>query len=296
MIAVQSDYKYLTIWQTLMSNRMYATPFSVLQAVSLLSHKSRLSKFNQAIKQIVDSKSYVIDIGTGTGILAMIAARAGARKVTAIDVNHDSIIYAMKAAQLNGLNTSIDFLESHYEDFHPNERADVVVCEMLSSMMLIEQQIPACSHAVKYFLKKDGIILPNQVSIFAVPVESFDLWHRFEIEGFSFPKVPQTIDPTQYKDLGNLTKMHTFDLTVENNGKIREYISFKVREDGIIHGLVGMFESQLYDELILNMEDGWRDLYMPLENPLHVKKDEKILFNIEFIPGNYDTLFIEAET
>ena len=84
-----------------------------------------------------------------------IAAQSGARKVTAIDVNRDSIRYAKEAAIKNGLDTNIEFLETHYEDFHPSEYADVIVCEMLSSIMLVEQQVHACAHAARHFLKQD---------------------------------------------------------------------------------------------------------------------------------------------
>ena len=57
----------------------YATPFSLLHAVSLLSHQSRIRKFARVLQQIITPESYVVDIGTGTGVFALLAARAGAR-------------------------------------------------------------------------------------------------------------------------------------------------------------------------------------------------------------------------
>jgi len=278
-----------------MSNRLYATPFSVLHAVSLLSHRSRISKFSEAIYRVVNQSSYVIDIGTGSGILAMIAAKAGARKVTAIDVNHESIEYARKAAAYNGLEDKIEFLETHYEDYISKERADVVICEMLSSMMLVEQQIPACTHAVKHLLKNDGVILPQQVSIYITPVECNDLWKRVEIEGFRFPKVPQTTKAGECKDLADLVKVHDFDLTAGILEKLSKHVSIKITENGIIHGLVGMFECQLYKEVFLKMEDGWKELFIPFTNPINVQQNEEITIGIEYVPGEYDTLHVDIE-
>jgi predicted RNA methylase len=244
---------------------------------------------------MVNHTSYVIDIGTGSGILAMLSAQAGARRVTAIDMNSNSIKYARKAALLNGFDGKIEFLDTHYEKFQPIEYADVVICEMLSSMMLIEQQIHACSHSVKHFLKRDGVILPQQVSIYVVPVESSELWQRFEIGGLDFPKVPQTVDSTQYSDFAELSKIHVFDLSVENLEKVNERVRFKVFETGIIHGLVGMFVCVLIDDIILKMEDGWRELFIPLEKPINVKQGDEVVFNIEYTPGKYDTLHIQTE-
>ena len=93
-----------------MAGHDYITPFSLLHAASLLSQKARLSKFRKAINQVVDSDSYVVDIGTGTGVLALLAAQAGAKRVTGIDVNSNSIEYARKAAVRSGLQDRAEFL------------------------------------------------------------------------------------------------------------------------------------------------------------------------------------------
>jgi type II protein arginine methyltransferase len=278
-----------------MSNRNYATPFSVLHVVSLLSHKSRISKFASAIRQVTVDTSYVIDVGTGTGILAMIAATAGARKVTAIDINRESLNYARKAAFSNGIDTNIEFIETHYEDFYPDERADVVICEMLSSIMLVEQQIPASRHAVKHLLKHDGIIIPQQVSIYAVPVEAYNLWTRFQTESFQFPSVPQTSHPDEYTDLADLAEIRHFDLIKENNEHVDEQVRYRILKEGTIHGLIGMFECQLYKDITLNMEDGWKELFIPLENPINVQPGNEIVFNIDYYPGRYDSLTVSVE-
>ena len=82
----------------MMSGKEYATPFPMLQAVSLLSHKARIRKFRQAITKLVKSNDHVIDLGTGSGILAILAAQQGAR-VTAIDANSESLRYAKEAAE-----------------------------------------------------------------------------------------------------------------------------------------------------------------------------------------------------
>jgi predicted RNA methylase len=74
-----------------MSRNRYATPFPVLQAASLLNHRSRIQKFEAALKQVVTPESYVVDLGTGSGVLALLAAKAGARKVTAVDISQECI-------------------------------------------------------------------------------------------------------------------------------------------------------------------------------------------------------------
>ena len=121
----------------MMTDREYATPFTLLHSASLLNHKERIRKFGEALKEVVTPESCVVDIGTGTGVLAMLAAKAGAQRVIAIDINGESIEYARNAALHNGLDGIIEFRQSHYADFKPDQRVNVVICEMLSSMMLI---------------------------------------------------------------------------------------------------------------------------------------------------------------
>jgi SAM-dependent methyltransferase len=276
-----------------MTQREYATPFSVLHAASLLSQTSRIRKLREAIYRVVKSDDYVIDLGTGSGILAILAAREGAR-VTAIDINQDSLRYAKAAAELNGVAENIEFVHSHFLEYSPSEQADVVMCEMLSSIMLVEQQISATNYAVENLLKPSGHIIPEDVRLFVGPVQNKIIWDRFEIEGLLFPRIPQTAEPGQSTDLADFSELAYFDLrSYIRDTKIVRDIDFHIVQEGTIHGLQGLFESKLYEDISLTMEDGWRDLFMPLQSPIDVKEGDIIRIRISFTAGEYDSLQIE---
>lgn len=277
-----------------MTRREYATPFSTLHAASLLSHTSRIRKFREVIERLVRSNDYVIDIGTGSGILAILAAKQGAR-VTAIDVNRDSLAYAREAAKLNGVMENIEFVHANFTDFSSDERADVVVCEMLSSMMLVEQQVTASSYAAEYLVKPSGRIIPEDVHIFVVPVQNDILWQRFQIDDLLFPRVPQTADHRQSMDLADLSELARFNLTVPNpNARVDRTLRFTMVDSGTVHGLIGLFESKVHGRITLTMEDGWRELFLPLPEPIDVKKGQKLSIRIAFNPGEYDSLLVET--
>ncbi|TFH06357.1 MAG: methyltransferase domain-containing protein [Candidatus Thorarchaeota archaeon] len=278
----------------MMTDRKYATPFPILQAVSLLSHKSRIHKFSQAIEKTIHSNDVVFDLGTGSGILAILAAKQGAR-VTAIDANAESLRYAELAAEMNGVAENIKFIHSHFYDFKPQEKADVILCEMLSSVMLIEQQIPASRYAVSHLLKTDGTIMPQKVKLFVVPVENELLSNRFNIEGLQFPRIPQTANREQSKDLANLQELETFDLTTQSNqpASIDKQLDFEIVQSGTAHGIVGMFESKLFEDITLEMEDGWRELFLPFPKSVDTKVGDRLSIRVAFKPGEYDSLKIE---
>ncbi|MDH4214409.1 MAG: 50S ribosomal protein L11 methyltransferase [Candidatus Thorarchaeota archaeon] len=276
-----------------MSFREYATPFAMLHAASLLSHRSRIRKFHEAVHKVVKNDDYVIDIGTGSGILAILAAKQGAR-VTAIDVNRESLTYAKHAARKNGVEENIEFVHSHFADFSPVEHADVVMCEMLSSFMLVEQQIAASNYAVENLLKPSGRIIPEEVSIYTCPVQNDILWERFEIEGLSFPRVIQTAEQGQNTDLADLSELAVFDLRIPNpDAIVDKQLKFTFVQSGTVHGFAGMFEARLMDDLILTMEDGWKELFMPLVKPIEAKTSKSLIVRVSFRPGEFDSLVLE---
>jgi len=277
-----------------MTGREYATPFSMLHAAMLLGQKTRLAKFDKAIRQIVKPNDYVVDIGTGSGVLAIMAAKAGARKITGIDINQESIEYAKQAAALNGVEDRIEFVEKHVLDFIPDERADVVICEMLSSILLIEQQVQASYHAVENILKPDGLIIPQNATVFIVPVESPVMVDRFSFEQLQFPSVVQTVMSDSAKDLADLMVLHEFDLTNSaSDYSIDKTLQFSIINNGVIHGLVGLFESELYKDIKLNMEDGWKQLFLPLQEPFRVTTGDKFSVRVAYTPGISNSLIIE---
>ena len=71
----------------------------------------------------------VLDLGTGTGILALAAALLGAEKVLAVDLNPLSVKTSQRNVRLNGLEGSIEVVKGLAEDF-VEERADLVVANL----------------------------------------------------------------------------------------------------------------------------------------------------------------------
>ncbi|UCB50913.1 MAG: 50S ribosomal protein L11 methyltransferase, partial [Deltaproteobacteria bacterium] len=77
----------------------------------------------------------VLDLGTGTGILAIAAARLGAEKVLAVDLNPLSVKTARRNVRLNGLEGSIEVVKGMAEDF-VEETADLVVANLHHSVIV----------------------------------------------------------------------------------------------------------------------------------------------------------------
>jgi len=93
----------------------------------------------------------VLDLGTGTGILALAAAKLGAKRVLAIDCNELAVETALKNARLNSETQRIEVKKGKAEDFI-KEEADLICANL--HFQVIESLIRQ-----KPFLEKRWFIL-----------------------------------------------------------------------------------------------------------------------------------------
>src|SRR6185436_18926126 len=89
----------------------------------MIADLGRTAAYAKALERRVTPDSVVVDIGTGTGIFALLAARLGARKVYAID-------YGRRIAAANGLSERIEFIQGFSTDVQLAEQADVIVSDI----------------------------------------------------------------------------------------------------------------------------------------------------------------------
>jgi len=129
---------------------------------SMLQDRERLGVFKWAIERSVKPDDILYDVGTGSGILAMIAARI-VRKVYAIELDPITYQYALENIRINRFK-NIELIEGDAREYIPEEEVDVVVVEMLDTALITEPQVPVINAILKRgILKEDGRIIPQRV-------------------------------------------------------------------------------------------------------------------------------------
>ena len=139
-----------------------------IHAVMLDDH-ARTRGFVQAIHQLVTPNDVVLDIGTGTGILATAAALAGAR-VHAIEASR----IADAAEKVFAVNRVIDHVTLHRgrsTQVALPERATVLVTEMIGNDPLDENMLEIVADAKTRLLVEGARLIPSAIEIVAVPVD-----------------------------------------------------------------------------------------------------------------------------
>jgi hypothetical protein len=135
----------------------------------MLNDRGRTSAYLDAIREVVRPGDVVVDVGTGTGILAMAAARAGASRVYAIEAGAIGKV-AETLFEANGLADRVTLVEGWSTKVELPERADVMISEIMGDEPFGEHVLEATADAVKRLLEPRARMVPRRVSLFAVPV------------------------------------------------------------------------------------------------------------------------------
>jgi type I protein arginine methyltransferase len=125
-------------------------------------------------KQLFQDK-VVLDVGCGTGILSMFCAKAGARKVIAVD-NSDIIDKARQIVFENGLQNSITCLRGKIEEVTlPVAKVDIIVSEWMGYCLLYESMLDSVIHARDKYLATDGLMVPSHAVLRIAPLADSEL-------------------------------------------------------------------------------------------------------------------------
>jgi len=148
---------------------MNETNFAGLeQHEEMLSDSVRVQAYHRGIRRNVKSGDVVVDLGAGTGLLAFMASRAGARKVYAVE-HSDVIELAREIGRHNGF-TNIEFVQANSREFTPPEPVDVVLHEQMGDELFNENMLQNVLDLRDRVLRPDGRILPATFRLFAEPV------------------------------------------------------------------------------------------------------------------------------
>jgi hypothetical protein len=135
----------------------------------MLNDRARTGALLAAVVAAVRPGDVVVDIGTGTGVLAIAAARAGARHVYAIEGTAIGAA-ARKMFDANGLADRITLLEGWSSGLTLPSRADVLIAEVIGHEPLEERALETILDARKRLLVPSARIVPGRLRIFGLPL------------------------------------------------------------------------------------------------------------------------------
>jgi predicted RNA methylase len=138
---------------------------------AMLADTARSKVLEAAVRAAVRPGDVVVDVGAGSALLSMLAVRAGARRVYAVEAGSMAAV-ARRLVALNGMADQITVAQAMSNDYMPPEPADVLLCETLGFAVLDERFRPTLVDARDRMLRPGGRLVPEQVDILIAPVEA----------------------------------------------------------------------------------------------------------------------------
>lgn len=201
----------------------------------------------------------VMDVGCGTGILSIFAAKAGAKKVYAVECSK-IVDQARRIIEDNGVSDVIEVVEGKIEELElPDENGkccDIILSEWMGYCGFYESMLDSVLFARDKWLKEDGMLFPDRASLYVCGIEDaqyksekIDFWDNVYGVNMSCIKnlaltepLVDTVDPEQV--MTSVTRMFSIDLntcTVDDLSFAVPFSLSAVRND-YCHALVAFFD------------------------------------------------------
>jgi protein arginine N-methyltransferase 1 len=272
---------------------------------SLVGDAGRLAAYAKGIAEVVEEGDVVLDVGTGTGVLALLACCAGARRVYAVEQG-PAVELARVVARGSRFGDRIVLIDQPSASIELPEQVDVIVTETLWNFGLGERMLGAIVDARDRFLKPGGAIVPRSLHLFAALVNSEALYGRF-VDVWSARRDGVDLSALRPYAANNVYSAHLTDadlasaaaplldvsLLDSSSVDVEAQATVEVLRAGPIHGLGGWFRADLSDTASLSnapplATSNWLHAFLPFDRPLEPGAGTEVTITVATLdPASY---------
>ncbi len=255
---------------------------------TMLHDRHRNEAYDQAIRRLVKPDSVVLDIGTGSGLLAIMAARAGARHVYTCEFVKPLADKAREIVAVNGFRERVTVINKRSTDLVVGvdlpERANFLVTETFDVGLIGEGVIASLSHALDRLLVADATIMPSKAWVYAALVDSPALNEFGRVEEavgidlrafnvFATGLLNQRLTSYEHTTLCEPFEVFGFDFTRPIEREARE-LGVAVTRDGLCNAIAFWYTLELDPQTHLSTDphtpSHWHQAIQLLDEPVAV--------------------------
>ncbi|HEV7474833.1 MAG TPA: 50S ribosomal protein L11 methyltransferase [Pyrinomonadaceae bacterium] len=267
----------------------------------MLNDEKRNAAFEKVLTSAITPDTVVFDIGSGTGLLAMMAARAGAKETVTCEMVAPLAELTRDIVARNGLADRIVTLGKKSTSVvignQMKRKANLLVTETVDCGLLGEGIVPSIAHAKANLLTEDARIVPCGATVYAMVVESARLRNlnsaqtaaNFDVslinQYATAQYFPVRLAAFDYIPLTDPFKVFYFDFV---NGSIvpdQKTISVNALRDGVGQCIIFWFSMDLDAETAISNEPGsnthWEQALQCLESDVQLRAGEKLTIKAE---------------
>jgi protein arginine N-methyltransferase 1 len=266
----------------------------------MLKDKVRTGNYMRSIvnnKHLFKGKT-VLDVGCGTGILCMFAAKAGAARVIGVDCA-GIIEQAKIIVKKNGFEDVITLIRGKMEEITLPEGVDgvdIIISEWMGYFLLYESMLDTVLYARDKFLKPGGLLFPDKAQLFVCAIEDaeyrrdkIDFWD--DVYGFDMSCIKETaiVEPLvdvceEGQVISDSAPLLEIDLYTVKKEDLDFSAPFRLRfeRDDYCHALVAYFNvefSKTHTKIRFSTGPKseythWKQTVFYLPEPVVVNRDE----------------------
>lgn len=270
----------------------------------------RVRAYRNAINEAVRKGDIVVDIGTGTGLLSYLCLQAGAARVHAIE-RSPVIKWAKLIAEKNGFSDRMVFHHDDARNIDLDEKADVIVSELIGHLAFEEGMAETIVDAKKRFLKSEGTLIPMEVSLRSALVCEPNIYRDYvdswgTIWGIDFSVLKEQATSTTYvtdiaeRDLLSKSQEVLVWNFTQTPGIIQRILDFTVLRKGTVNGIALWFDAQLSSTVRLSSgpwtKSHWQQCFIPFQKLITVKAGDnlRIKYKLRFRNTSRDSFILKA--
>lgn len=267
----------------------------------MMHDDERADLYDKAIRQVVSPDKLVLDVGTGSGLLALMSARAGAGQVVACEAQTAVAAVAGRIIERAGYADRVSVVPKMSTKMRVGvdlpRRADVLVTETVDCGLLGEGILPTIAHAREHLLTPDAVIVPSQGVVIAQLVESVPLYrknHVDELYGFDLSQFNE-LASMEYFDsrlrrhehrlLSDPFEVFSFDFYRDRPGDNRHELVVEPSTTGTCHAIVFWFELELLPNIMVtnspeHPNTHWKQAIQCLPVPVRVRPGAPVTLDV----------------